>query len=92
MSKIICTLRADIYKILENCYFFPQVRWKALEATQRELSSRLEQNVTIESALKTRAKAQLSKMKRDPNSARATRLMHKDIINRKIIKVKKVMI
>ncbi|XP_064080720.1 coiled-coil domain-containing protein 40-like [Macrobrachium nipponense] len=66
-----------------------QARWRALEATQKELASQLEQSVSVEAALKGRAMATIDKLRRDPNSAKATRLMHQDILKRKIIKSKR---
>lgn len=67
-----------------------QARWRALETTQKELSGQLEQTVSVESALKTRTRATVEKLRRDPNSTKATRLMHEDILKRKITKGKKV--
>ncbi|XP_071542650.1 coiled-coil domain-containing protein 40 [Panulirus ornatus] len=66
-----------------------QARWRALETTQKELSGQLEQSVSVEGALKTRTRATVEKLRRDPNSSRATRLMHEDILKRKITKNKK---
>ncbi|XP_066960823.1 LOW QUALITY PROTEIN: coiled-coil domain-containing protein 40 [Macrobrachium rosenbergii] len=66
-----------------------QARWRALEATQKELASQLEQSVSVEAALKGRAMATIGKLRRDPNSAKATRLMHQDILKRKITKSKR---
>ncbi|KAG7173406.1 hypothetical protein Hamer_G018692, partial [Homarus americanus] len=65
-----------------------QGRWRTLEATQRELSGQLEQSVSVEGSLKTRTLATVQKLRRDPNSAKATRLMHEDILKRKIAKIK----
>ncbi|KAK8733649.1 hypothetical protein OTU49_006407 [Cherax quadricarinatus] len=66
-----------------------QARWRTLEATQKELSGQLEQSVNVEGALKTRTLATVEKLRRDPNSAKATRLMHEDILKRKIAKARK---
>ncbi|XP_069174348.1 coiled-coil domain-containing protein 40-like [Procambarus clarkii] len=63
-----------------------QARWRTLEATQKELSGQLEQSVSVEGALKTRTLATVEKLRRDPNSAKATRLMHEDILKRKMAK------
>ncbi|KAK7076865.1 hypothetical protein SK128_020038 [Halocaridina rubra] len=64
-------------------------RWRALEVTQKELSSQLEQSVTVETAIKSRALATVAKLRRDPNSANATRFMHQDILERKVTRAKK---
>ncbi|XP_063865532.1 coiled-coil domain-containing protein 40-like isoform X2 [Scylla paramamosain] len=63
-----------------------QARWRTLQATQKELSGQLEQSVSVEAALKTRTLATVSKLRRDPNAARATTLMHEDILKRKLTK------
>ncbi|MPC14820.1 Coiled-coil domain-containing protein 40 [Portunus trituberculatus] len=63
-----------------------QARWRTLQATQKELSGQLEQSVSVEAALKTRTLATVSKLRRDPNGARATTLMHEDILKRKLTK------
>ncbi|CAL4160659.1 unnamed protein product, partial [Meganyctiphanes norvegica] len=68
-----------------------QARWRTLEATQRELSGRLEQSVTVEGALRTRTLASVEKIRRDPNSAKATRNMQEDILKRKIARNKKIL-
>ena len=69
-----------------------QARWRTLQATQKELSGQLEQSVSVEAALKTRTLATVSKLRRDPNGARATTLMHEDILKRKLTKNTKVKI
>ncbi|XP_050700582.1 coiled-coil domain-containing protein 40-like isoform X3 [Eriocheir sinensis] len=63
-----------------------QTRWRTLQTTQKELSGQLEQCVYVEAAVKTRTLATVSKLRRDPNSARATTLMHEDILRRKLAK------
>ncbi|XP_063595747.1 coiled-coil domain-containing protein 40-like [Penaeus indicus] len=66
-----------------------QARWRMLEATQKDLSGRLEQCVSVEGSLKSRTVATVEKLRRDPNSAKATRLMQEDILKRKISKCKR---
>lgn len=69
---------------------FMQARWRSLEARQKELAGRLEQSVGVEAALKTRTQAMVTRLRHDPNAARATRVMHQDILRRKLTKGKKV--
>ncbi|KAK3868935.1 hypothetical protein Pcinc_025713 [Petrolisthes cinctipes] len=66
-----------------------QARWRSLEATQKELSGRLEQSVGVEGALKTRTQAMVTRLRQDPNAAKATRVMHQDILRRKLTKGRK---
>ncbi|XP_047499487.1 coiled-coil domain-containing protein 40-like [Penaeus chinensis] len=66
-----------------------QARWRMLEATQKDLSGRLEQSVAVEGSLKSRTVATVEKLRRDPNAAKATRLMQEDILKRKISKCKR---
>ncbi|KAK4312736.1 hypothetical protein Pmani_015856 [Petrolisthes manimaculis] len=66
-----------------------QARWRSLEARQKELSGRLEQSVGVEGALKTRTQAMVTRLRQDPNAAQATRVMHQDILRRKLTKGRK---
>ncbi|XP_076036056.1 coiled-coil domain-containing protein 40-like, partial [Oratosquilla oratoria] len=64
-------------------------RWNALETTQRDLVSRLTQSVSVEDALRTRARASVERLQKDPNSMKATLVMQQDILRRKIVACKK---
>lgn len=67
-----------------------QVRWRALEASQKELSRRLAKSVESEAILKIRAAAVIENSHRKPNLSKATREMKIDSLKRKAINTRKV--